>query len=411
MMDSKGLDTRCYRERACSRQQRRQRRVATVPKGGVFLRLLSRTLPRTHTHTEVVAIDTAGVSEPAAGFLKLGTQGARDGGHLLTDMARPRSGGAMAGTATGASPGTEVGATPGPTPAAMAAALRAGVRERSRPAVSHVSTSPGGTAPPEMPEEWVMGGSHSRRRPHPQEGVASDAACPLHQGALPIYPLQHVMSGMGRAPAVYQRPPQVDKPRSWFSRGPVSMCCLMLATALPTSGCTPEGGLDGSWGGGKEGPATYGFLWKTQRRFKERRYMEGNVGGEGQVDGDTAKHEDEETALGSYMGWKETWIWALEVALEETDHRMGMVAGRKDWGRCNMGSPGRLPGCTEAQSAKVSAGASGSSQTISSVQDILAEGDDLSSPGPESGVWTHEQSGASPEQAVALAEEGVTTLL
>ncbi|KAK3258150.1 hypothetical protein CYMTET_32793, partial [Cymbomonas tetramitiformis] len=54
---------------------------------------------------------------------------------------------------------------------------------------------------------------------------------------------------------------------------------------------------------------------------------------------------------------------------------------------------------------------SGGAQAASSVQDILAEWDDLKSPGPEGGVWTQEQSGASPEQAMALAEGGVATLM
>ncbi|KAK3238414.1 hypothetical protein CYMTET_51572 [Cymbomonas tetramitiformis] len=42
---------------------------------------------------------------------------------------------------------------------------------------------------------------------------------------------------------------------------------------------------------------------------------------------------------------------------------------------------------------------------------ILTEWEDLFSPGPEGGVWTHEQSGASPEQAMALAEGGAATLM
>ncbi|KAK3252907.1 hypothetical protein CYMTET_37813 [Cymbomonas tetramitiformis] len=49
-----------------------------------------------------------------------------------------------------------------------------------------------------------------------------------------------------------------------------------------------------------------------------------------------------------------------------------------------------------------------------SVEDILAEWDpwdEISSPGPEGEVWTQERSGASPEQALALAEEGVATLM
>ena len=68
-------------------------------------------------------------------------------------------------------------------------------------------------------------------------------------------------------------------------------------------------------------------------------------------------------------------------------------------------------GTAEAQSGEAHAGTGGPSQAVTSVQDILAEWDDLSSPGPEGGVWTQEQSGASPEQAMALAEGGVATLM
>ncbi|KAK3261938.1 hypothetical protein CYMTET_29177 [Cymbomonas tetramitiformis] len=49
---------------------------------------------------------------------------------------------------------------------------------------------------------------------------------------------------------------------------------------------------------------------------------------------------------------------------------------------------------------------------MSLVQDILAdEWDDLVSRGPERWVWTEEQSEASPEQAIALPEEGVADLM
>ncbi|KAK3249614.1 hypothetical protein CYMTET_40957 [Cymbomonas tetramitiformis] len=68
-------------------------------------------------------------------------------------------------------------------------------------------------------------------------------------------------------------------------------------------------------------------------------------------------------------------------------------------------------GTAEARSGGVHASAGGPSQAALSVQDILLEWDDLSSPGPKGGVWTQEQSGASPEQAMALAEGGLATLM
>ncbi|KAK3242771.1 hypothetical protein CYMTET_47555 [Cymbomonas tetramitiformis] len=72
---------------------------------------------------------------------------------------------------------------------------------------------------------------------------------------------------------------------------------------------------------------------------------------------------------------------------------------------------GQGGGTAEARSGGARAGIGGLSQAASSVEDILNEWDDLLSPGPESGVWTQEQSGASPEQAMALAEGGVATLM
>ncbi|KAK3259340.1 hypothetical protein CYMTET_31649 [Cymbomonas tetramitiformis] len=72
---------------------------------------------------------------------------------------------------------------------------------------------------------------------------------------------------------------------------------------------------------------------------------------------------------------------------------------------------GQGGGTAEAQSGEAHAGAGGPGQAAASVQDILAEWDDLSSPGPEGGVWTQERSGTSPEQAMALAEGGVATLM
>ncbi|KAK3268480.1 hypothetical protein CYMTET_23018 [Cymbomonas tetramitiformis] len=72
---------------------------------------------------------------------------------------------------------------------------------------------------------------------------------------------------------------------------------------------------------------------------------------------------------------------------------------------------GQGGGTAEARSGGARAGIGGLSQAASSVEDILNEWDDLLSPGPGSGVWTQEQSGASPEQAMALAEGGVATLM
>ncbi|KAK3283093.1 hypothetical protein CYMTET_9198 [Cymbomonas tetramitiformis] len=72
---------------------------------------------------------------------------------------------------------------------------------------------------------------------------------------------------------------------------------------------------------------------------------------------------------------------------------------------------GQGGGTAEARSGGARAGIGGLRQAASSVEDILNEWDDLLSPGPGSGVWTQEQSGASPEQAMALAEGGVATLM
>ncbi|KAK3264535.1 hypothetical protein CYMTET_26737 [Cymbomonas tetramitiformis] len=72
---------------------------------------------------------------------------------------------------------------------------------------------------------------------------------------------------------------------------------------------------------------------------------------------------------------------------------------------------GQGGGAAEARSGGARAGTGGLSQAASSVEDILAEWEDLSSPGPEGGDWTQEQCGALPEQAMALAEGGVATLM
>ncbi|KAK3276043.1 hypothetical protein CYMTET_15858 [Cymbomonas tetramitiformis] len=257
------------------------------------------------------------------------------------------------------------------------------------------------------------------------------------------------------------------------------------------------------------GPAAYGFLRKTQWRFRERRYMEANAEGEEQVHGNG--DEDEEAARGGAVGWKEKWVrllsfalargvvgliirravgrcpagsgwrWASggrvgggmgpdldrgeadrregaerlalmdrawEDAFEETDYatqdgsgggtqesegtqreRSGQAPGEAGEAGAmasrllesmedvrreveHLGTVGGQGGGTaEARSGGARAGIGGLSQAASSVEDILNEWDDLLSPGPESGVWTQEQSGASPEQAMALAEGGVATLM
>ncbi|KAK3255678.1 hypothetical protein CYMTET_35153 [Cymbomonas tetramitiformis] len=261
------------------------------------------------------------------------------------------------------------------------------------------------------------------------------------------------------------------------------------------------------------GPAAYGFLRKTRRRFRERRYMEANAEGGEQVDGngDEDEDEDEEAARGGAVGWKEKWVrllsfalargvagliirravgrcpagsgwrWAgggrvgggmgpdldrgeadrregaerlalmdraWEDAFEETDYatqdgsgggmqesegtqreRSGQAPGEageagamasrllesmKDVRREveHLGTVGSQGGGTpEARSGGAKAGIGGLSQAASSAEDILNEWDELLSPGPKGGVWTQEQSGASPEQAMALAEGGVATLM
>ncbi|KAK3274731.1 hypothetical protein CYMTET_17099 [Cymbomonas tetramitiformis] len=91
------------------------------------------------------------------------------------------------------------------------------------------------------------------------------------------------------------------------------------------------------------GPAAYGFLRKTQRRFRERRYMEANAEGGEQVDGngDEDEDEDEEAARGGAVGWKEKWVRLLSFALARG------VAGliiRRAVGRCPAGSGWRWAG-------------------------------------------------------------------
>ncbi|KAK3256566.1 hypothetical protein CYMTET_34304 [Cymbomonas tetramitiformis] len=67
------------------------------------------------------------------------------------------------------------------------------------------------------------------------------------------------------------------------------------------------GGAWGVWGIGPGlygglGPGVCGCLKRTQRRFRERRYVDANVGAEEEVDDDGGEDEDEEAALGSSMG-------------------------------------------------------------------------------------------------------------
>ncbi|KAK3241179.1 hypothetical protein CYMTET_49033 [Cymbomonas tetramitiformis] len=227
------------------------------------------------------------------------------------------------------------------------------------------------------------------------------------------------------------------------------------------------------------GPAAYGFLRKTQRRFRERRYMEANAEGGEQVDGNGDEDEDEKRhvagrrAVGrcpAGSGWR--WAGggrvgggmgpdldrgeadrregaerlalmdrAWEDAFEETDYatqdgsgggtqesqgtqrkRSGQASGEAGEAGAmasrllesmedvrreveHLGTVGGQGGGTpEARSGGARAGVGGLSQAASSVEDFLNEWDGLLSPGPEGGVWTLEQSGASPEQAMALAE-------
>ncbi|KAK3250119.1 hypothetical protein CYMTET_40485 [Cymbomonas tetramitiformis] len=209
------------------------------------------------------------------------------------------------------------------------------------------------------------------------------------------------------------------------------------------------------------GPAAYGFLRKTQRRFRERRYMEANAEGGEQVDGngDEDEDEDEEAARGGAVGWKEKWVRLLSFALARG------VAGliiRRAVGRCPAGSGWRWAGggrvrggmgpdldrgeadrregaerlalmdrawedafeetdyatqdgsgggthesegTQREQSGQASGGAGEAgamaSRLLESMEDVRREAEHLGT----------EQSGASPEQAMALAEGGVATLM
>ncbi|KAK3258796.1 hypothetical protein CYMTET_32170 [Cymbomonas tetramitiformis] len=93
----------------------------------------------------------------------------------------------------------------------------------------------------------------------------------------------------------------------------------------------------------------------------------------------------------------------------------GLALGSVPHDLCYMAMRCEGVDLAEAWCAEVSRGAEGARhETLShhlSIQDILAEGDDLSSPGIEHGAWTQEQSGASPEQVMPLAGEGVANLI
>ncbi|KAK3287208.1 hypothetical protein CYMTET_5270 [Cymbomonas tetramitiformis] len=193
------------------------------------------------------------------------------------------------------------------------------------------------------------------------------------------------------------------------------------------------------------GPGADGFLKKMRRRFRERRYMKENVGEE----------EDQGVALGKVFGdelvegvggearaptpnmGKGLDVRRMDVVVVRKglgDRDLGSSGGQTRRGRRDAGEAGRMAsrllesvedvqqeaenlraaelrdeaqglGTAEAWSAEVSVGASGPSQQAAlphhlSVQDTLAEGDGLVSPGPECGVATLEQSGASPAQAL-----------
>ncbi|KAK3250613.1 hypothetical protein CYMTET_40017 [Cymbomonas tetramitiformis] len=79
---------------------------------------------------------------------------------------------------------------------------------------------------------------------------------------------------------------------------------------IPFFGVEVYGGL---------GPAAYGFLRKTQRCFRERRYIKANAEKGEQVDGngDEDEDEDEETARGGAVGWKEKWVGCFLSRLHE----------------------------------------------------------------------------------------------
>ncbi|KAK3235682.1 hypothetical protein CYMTET_54125 [Cymbomonas tetramitiformis] len=97
---------------------------------------------------------------------------------------------------------------------------------------------------------------------------------------------------------------------------------------------------------------------------------------------------------------------AWEDRIEETED---------DATRAGHGCGMQGSGGTQTEQSGQASDASGPSPAASSqhliVQDILAEGDDLSSPSTEHGVWTQEQGQASPKRAMSLAEERVADLM
>ncbi|KAK3233741.1 hypothetical protein CYMTET_55985 [Cymbomonas tetramitiformis] len=204
----------------------------------------------------------------------------------------------------------------------------------------------------------------------------------------------------------------------------------------------------------------------TQRRFRERRYMEENAEGGEKVDGDGDEDGEEEAAHGGVVGGKEKWIRLLSFALargvagltimravgwcpaggeggrmasrllesmederREAEHlsivegqgegtaeaRSGGAhagparrcqASRISW-RSGMTSLRRAPGMTAGSVA-------GALGLLGSVGCGIAVAVGMGSSGWSFQRSCHkirEQSGASPEQAMALAEGGVATLM
>ncbi|KAK3243337.1 hypothetical protein CYMTET_47007 [Cymbomonas tetramitiformis] len=150
--------------------------------------------------------------------------------------------------------------------------------------------------------------------------------------------------------------------------------------------------------GGLE-PVAYEFLQKIRQRFRERWYREENVDGGEQIDadGDQDENRDEEAAHGGRgKTQSERWIMPRKMDLRAGAEHLRIA---------------REEGITCGLSGGVRAGPNGLSQAAPSVEDILVEWEDLSSPSLEGGVWNQEQSGASPKQAMTLTEGGVTTLM
>ncbi|KAK3259339.1 hypothetical protein CYMTET_31648, partial [Cymbomonas tetramitiformis] len=141
-------------------------------------------------------------------------------------------------------------------------------------------------------------------------------------------------------------------------------------------------GIEGCWGGSMAG---------AQDRLAEDAAEEDEVDEEGD--------EGEDEGAGAAVPWVEGKAGRMAARLLD-----GLECVRQG-AECLQAAGGQR--VAENQSV----GASGPGQSASCVQDILEGWEDLLSPGSEHGVWTQEQSGASPEQARALAEEGVAGLL